>query len=84
MTGADPHPCPVCEHLTLSAPSPSGESCAICGWRDDLPPDADPSETGGNRIKLARARVNFRCLAVSDPGRRSEVRPPRPEELPPA
>ena len=74
--------CPCCGFLTLAEPSPSDDICAVCGWQDDFVDNQNTDVLGPNRLKLSRARVNYKCLGYSDPRLRDSVRPPKPEETP--
>ena len=74
--------CPCCGFLTHSEPSPSDDICAVCGWQDDFVDNKDTEVLGPNRVKLSRAKVNYKCLGYSDPRVKTLVRAPKPEETP--
>jgi hypothetical protein len=78
------YPCPCCGYLTLPEP-PTGtfELCQVCFWEDDNIQFDDPDYEGGaNKVSLRQARENFREFGVSELQFKSNVRPPRPDEIP--
>jgi len=81
-------PCPCCGHLTLGAypTNPAGycDVCPVCFWVRNSLQSANPElEGGGNRISLTAARANYREFGASEKMFLGNVRPPRPEEMPP-
>jgi Cysteine-rich CPCC len=77
--------CPCCGNLTLDE-SPPGtfDICPVCFWEDDDAQFNDPTYAGGaNKISLLEARSNYARLLVSKPRFKTNVRRPRPEEVPP-
>ncbi|WFE29842.1 CPCC family cysteine-rich protein [Solwaraspora sp. WMMD791] len=81
-----PHACPCCGYLTL-AERGSYEICPVCFWEDDGQDEHDAARVRGgpNRgLSLLDARKNFATIGASDPRDLKHVRPPRPEEHPPA
>jgi Cysteine-rich CPCC len=78
------YPCPCCGYLTLPEP-PTGtyEICPVCFWEDDNIQFDDPDYEGGaNKVSLRQARENFREFGVSELRFKSNVRQPRPDEMP--
>jgi hypothetical protein len=78
------YPCPCCGYLTLPEP-PTGtyEICQVCFWEDDNIQFDDPDYEGGaNTVSLRQARENFRKFGVSELRFESNVRQPRPDEVP--
>ena len=78
------YPCPCCENLTLTEPSPgSFEICPVCNWEDDDAQFRDPNYVGGaNAVSLADARRNYADFGASLREFVGRVRKPRPEESP--
>lgn len=79
------HPCPCCGYLTLSEEERgSFEICPICFWEDDAAQFEDETlEGGANAVSLAEARENFKKFRASSKAVMEQVRPPRPQEIPP-
>src|ERR1700760_1100484 len=77
--------CPCCGYLTLLEKPPGTYAiCEVCFWEDDPVQFADQAYEGGaNVVSLAKARENYRTMKVCDPRFASEVRAPRPDEVPP-
>jgi hypothetical protein len=75
--------CPCCGYLTLSEPPGSFDVCLVCFWEDDNVQLENPDYEGGaNMRSLNQARANFQKIGASDPAFTSDVRPPKPEEIP--
>jgi hypothetical protein len=70
--------CLCCGYLTLPEEPPGTFFiCPVCRWEDEF----EGSLPGGaNRVSLRQAQANYRRFSTSDPDRRRDVRPPRPQE----
>ncbi len=79
------YPCPCCGYLTFDQRTPgTDEICKVCYWQDDWVSFTRANiATGPNRVSLNEARENFARFGVSEERFSADVRPPRPEELPP-
>jgi Cysteine-rich CPCC len=76
--------CACCGHLTLQLDPGDYEICPICFWEDDPVQLNDPDfKPGANKVSLNEARENYRRLGVSEARFRGDVRPARPDEIPP-
>jgi hypothetical protein len=76
--------CPCCHHLTL-AEADCFEICPVCFWEDDgqNETDADEKRRGPNGgFSLTQARRNYRTIGASDARFLTDVRLPRPDEIP--
>ncbi len=85
MTSQPLYQCFCCGYLTL--PKSGGHSddiCEVCFWQDDGVDNLDTDVLGPNKVTLTVAQRNFRTLGVSEARFLPFVRPPLPEELPPA
>ncbi|WP_090769340.1 CPCC family cysteine-rich protein [Nonomuraea maritima] len=81
-----PYACPCCGYVTLSERG-GFEICPVCFWEDDGQddPDADVVLGGPNGyLSLTQARRNFLAFGACEGAIRQRVRPPLPEENPPA
>jgi len=81
---ADRCACPCCRYLTLQDRG-GFEICEVCFWEDDGQDDhdADVVRGGPNGIlSLTVAREAFAEIGACEERFQSEVRPPRPEEIP--
>ncbi len=76
--------CHCCFFLTLSLPRPvHNEVCPVCIWEDDPIQNENPHfETGGNRVSLVQARLNFINHGACEPGLANLSRSPQEDELP--
>ncbi|BCB85706.1 CPCC family cysteine-rich protein [Phytohabitans suffuscus] len=80
-----PYACPCCGYVTL-AERGGFEICQVCFWEDDGQddPDADAVLGGPNgSMSLTGARRNFVQIGACELRFVQNVRPPRPEEIPP-
>jgi hypothetical protein len=77
-------PCPCCGYRTLPDVSPSDEICPVCFWQDDFVDNRDTDVLGPNHVRLSVARHNYAEFGAAEERVRPYVRPPRPEEGPPA
>ena len=76
--------CPCCGCRTLSERT-AFEICEVCFWEDDGQDDGDADECRGGpngSLRLREARANFLRFGACEASMVSNVRPPRPEELP--
>ena len=79
-----PHlPCHCCGCLTICERD-SYEICNVCFWEDDPGQTPEFDDGGANPLSLEEARRNYRKIGACEPNMLPHVRPPRPEELPPA
>jgi hypothetical protein len=85
ITSGQKYPCYCCGYLTL--PEPGGgsyEVCEVCFWQDDWVDNQDADVLGPNKVTLTEARQNFRVIGASEARDLPFVRPPLPDEVPPA
>jgi hypothetical protein len=77
--------CPCCGCRTFEERS-AFEICEVCYWEDDGQDDhnADKVKGGPNgSLSLSQARANYLRLGACEERFRDNVRPPKPEEIPP-
>jgi len=77
------HPCPCCAYITLDEVA-GWEICPVCFWEDDGHSDDTAGEPSGpnDGLSLTAARDNFAKVGVCDVRFLSNVRAPRPDEIP--
>jgi len=81
---AKPYLCPCCGYRTISERG-MYDICPVCFWEDDGQdePDADVVRGGPHgSLSLTQARMNYRTFGACDERSVSNVRLPRPEEMP--
>lgn len=76
--------CPCCGFLTFDRePGGTFDLCPVCFWEDDPVQFEDHDCAGGaNHISLREAQINFRAFGASEQQFLTNVRPPRPDEIP--
>jgi hypothetical protein len=79
-------PCSCCGYVTLDVdPAERKRPCDVCYWIDDPAQTTDWEFRGGaNDVTLVEAQRNFRLFGASQDRFKDNVRPPRPEEIPPS
>jgi hypothetical protein len=85
-SGSPPYACPCCHHLTLSERG-AFDICEVCFWEDDGQDDHDADVVRGGpneRLSLTQARENYTMFGACSERALQHVRPPRPDEQPPA
>ncbi|HEU5381498.1 MAG TPA: CPCC family cysteine-rich protein [Ktedonobacteraceae bacterium] len=73
------YPCQCCGYLIIEN---EYDICPICFWEADGSQASSPSSTGANSVCLIEARLNFARASVSEDRFLTNVRQPRPEEIP--
>jgi hypothetical protein len=76
--------CPCCGCRTLGERG-GFEICSVCFWTDDGQDDHDADVVRGGpngALSLTEARANYLRFGACEESMASNVRPPRPEELP--
>lgn len=78
--------CPCCGHFTLTQPGiGTFEICPVCGWENDNVQYEDPDfPAGANEVSLNEARQNYAEFGAATRSLLRLVRPPLPDEIPPA
>lgn len=81
------YPCPCCGYLTLPYPVSAAVAaiCPVCFWENDVfDPGQDTSSDENHGMTLRQGRSNFQALGAVRKDFCAHVRPPLPEEVPPA